>query len=90
MNNNEKKILTELKKAHGMAGKIIHMIESNEPSINIMRNNLTTVRFLKLVQKSLMQEYFELCFNNGIMSKSREVKKKMTKEILKATDLLNR
>lgn len=88
--NHKQKALIGMKKAHSSLAKIIKMTESNKYCIDIMQQNLAVIGLLRSAHQQLMENHLNSCFKNAIASKNEKLKNKMSKEILKVTNLFNK
>ena len=90
MKANKKGVLTNYRKSQNLIAKIIEMTQGDESSIEILKQNILATRFLKLIHKNLMEDYFESCFNKGVRVRNIKKKEEMAKEILTAVRLYNK
>ena len=90
MQNKKQKTLISLKKANTLLSKIVGMVESGHYCIDIMQQNLAVIGLLRSAHEDLMENHLNTCFKKAMATKDTRKKNKMTKEILKVTNLYNK
>jgi len=88
--NNNQKILINLKKTSSLLNKISEMMEEKEYCVDIMQQNLAAIGLLKRAQEMLMEKHLNTCFKNAMAAKNNKLKQKMIDEILKVSKLSNK
>ena len=85
-----KKVLTNYKKARSLLDKIITMMENGEYCIDIMQQNLAVIGLLKSAHQQLMESHLNSCFKHAMSTNNQKRKDQMIEEILKVSNLLNK
>lgn len=89
-NDKKRKIRIGFKKASGLLAKIDQMVEKNCYCIDVMQQNLAVIGLLRSAHQLLMENHLHTCFRSAMASKNEKLKKQMTDEILKVTNLYNK
>ena len=90
MDDDKKKVITSLKKAHTSLAKIIEMNERREYCIKIMQQNLAVIGLLRSAHETLMRTHLNTCFKKALSSGNEKKKREMLEEILQVTKLFNK
>ena len=90
MNEQKKKAVIGLKKAHSLLAKIINMVDEDAYCIDVMQQNLAAIGLLKSAHQLLMEGHLNSCFKNAVETNSNQKKQQMVSEILKVSKLVNK
>ena len=82
--------LVNFKKAEGVIGKIIKMIEEDRYCVEIMQQNLAVIGLLKSAHQKIMEGHLNSCFLSGMETKNKNKKQELIKELLRVTRLCNK
>jgi len=78
----DKEILTALKKAQSHLEKVLKMVEDKKYCIDILQQNLAVTGLLKSANNKLMERHLNSCFSNVMRGTNEKKKKEMIGEIL--------
>jgi len=90
MNMGKQESLVNFKKAEGVIGKIIKMIEEDRYCVEIMQQNLAVIGLLKSAHQKIMEGHLNSCFLSGMETKNKNKKQELIKELLRVTRLCNK
>jgi len=90
MKTQKQESLVNFKKAEGLVGKIIQMIEEDKYCIDIMQQNLAAIGLLKSAHQKLMDGHLNSCFLSGMETTNKSRKQELIKELLRVTRLCNK
>lgn len=90
MSEQKKKAHTAVKKAHGLLGKILKMIEDDTYCVDVMQQNLAVIGLLKSAHQSLLETHMSHCVKGALEAGNQAKKEEMIEEILKVSKIANR
>lgn len=90
MKNEKAKVLTGYRKAQGLLGKIIGMLEADAYCVDVMEQNLAVMGLLKSAHKHLMEQHLHSCFLHAMETGSAKKKAEMIDEIITVSHLANK
>lgn len=82
MTEQDKKIITALKKGRSHLEKVIRMAEEGEYCIHILQQNLAVVGLLKSANGQILERHLNTCFASAMRGANEKKKKAMIQEIL--------
>lgn len=83
----DKKIITALKKAKSQLDNIVSMVEGKKYCIDILQQNLAVIGLLKSANGRIFKRHLNSCFREAMSGANERKKKKMIDEILKINEL---
>lgn len=88
----QKRVVNNLKKAHGHLAKVITMAEDGAYPVNIVQQALAVQGFIKTVNALVLEDHISSSIDDAVKSKLLKgtKKKKIIKEILKLYDMAKR
>lgn len=88
----KKRVVNNLKKAHGHLAKVISMAENDAYPVSIVQQSLAVQGFIKTVNSLILEEHLSCSLDEAMKSKifKGAKKKKMLKEMVKLFDMAKR
>lgn len=77
-----KEVVTGLKKAQSHLNKVVKMLEDKEYCIDILQQNLAVIGLLKAANQKLLEKHLHSCFANVMKGTNEKRKREMIEEIL--------
>lgn len=77
-----KKVITALKKAHSHLENVIRMVEEGEYCIDIIQQNLAVIGLLKSANSQVLEGHLNSCFAAAMRGTDKKRQQKMVAEIL--------
>jgi len=90
MESSKKQTIIALKKAQTNINTILKMIEEDTYCIKILQQILAVNGLLKSASNKILEEHLNTCFTDGMLTKDKEIKKKLIKEVMDVVILENK
>lgn len=85
----DKKIITALKKAQTHLGNVIAMVEGKKYCIHILQQNLAVIGLLKSANGKILNRHLKTCFSSALTEGDAKKKQKMIDEVVKINNAVN-
>jgi CsoR family transcriptional regulator, copper-sensing transcriptional repressor len=86
----DKKILTNLKKAQSLLGKVAKMVEDGDYCIDVMQQTLAAIGMLKSVNNDLMNRHLGSCFSAAMKGSNKKRAQDMIDEVIRINKMTNK
>jgi CsoR family transcriptional regulator, copper-sensing transcriptional repressor len=83
----DKKILTALKKGQSHLGNVIKMMQEKKYCVDIMQQNLAVIGLLKSANNILLERHLNSCFAHVMAGTNKNKKQKMISEVVRLNQL---